>query len=350
MARPDTRVVRSVTRFLLGALLVAVLDAEDVTPRIGAIEIYGAGNISRGKIRTALGVTEGGPLPPSKAGVEEKLDKISGIVASRLEAACCLNGRMILYVGIEEKGAPHFEFRPGPDGDITLPRELTQAYSDFLDSINESIHSGDTGESLSSGFSLMENPGARKHQREFIPLADKYLDVLHRVIRTARDPEQRAMAAYILQYGPRSTRTTQQIIDDLQYALQDVEDTVRANAIRALNAMYVGLKLHPEQNIAIRATWFVELLNSIVWSDRHNAAIALVNMTEDRQPETLRLIRERAVAPLVEMARWRDLSHALPGFILIGRISGMQEEEIQNAWVHSDHEATIKLAIKKKQS
>jgi hypothetical protein len=196
----------------------------------------------------------------------------------------------------------------------------------------------------------MENQEARKHQREFIPLADKYLDVLHRVIRTSRDPDQRAMAAYILQYGPRGPRTTQQIIEDLQYALQDVEEDVRANAIRALNAMYVGLKLHPEQNIAIRPTWFVELLNSIVWSDRHNAAVALVNMTEDRQPETLRMIRERAFTPLVEMARWRDLSHALPGFILIGRISGMQEKEIQDAWVHSDHEATIKLAMKKKQS
>jgi hypothetical protein len=341
--------VRSVTLFLFGALWF-VAYAEDVTPRIGAIEIYGAGNISRNKIRAALGVAEGGPLPASKGSVEEKLEKIPGIVASRLEAACCLNGRMILYIGIEEKGAPHIEFRPDPDGDLTLPSELTNTYSDFLDAINESIHSGETGESLSSGFSLMQNPQARKNQREFIPLADKYLDVLHRVIRTSRDPEQRAMAAYILQYGPRGPRTTQQIIDDLQFALQDVDDTVRANAIRALSAMYVGLKVHPDQNAAIRPTWFVELLNSIVWSDRHNAAVALVSMTEDRQPDTLRLIRERALTSLVEMARWRDLSHALPGFILIGRISGMREEEIQDAWVHSDHEATIKLAMKKKQS
>jgi hypothetical protein len=341
--------VRSVTLVLLGALWF-VAYAEDVTPRIGAIEIYGAGNISRNKIRAALGVAEGGLLPASKGSVEEKLEKIPGIVASRLEAACCLNGRMILYVGIEEKGARHLEFRPDPDGDLTLPRELANTYSDFLDAINESIHSGETGESLSSGFSLMQNPQGRKHQREFIPLADKYLDILHRVIRTSRDPEQRAMAAYILQYGPRGTRTTQQIIDDLQYALQDIEGTVRANAIRALSAMYVGLKVHPEENVAISPTWFVELLNSISWSDRHNAAVALVNMTEDRKPDTLRLIRERALTSLVEMARWRDLGHALPGFILIGRISGMREEEIQDAWVNSDHEATIKLAMRKKQS
>ena len=326
------------------------LIAEDLTPRIGAIEIYGAKKVSVNKIREALGVQEGGPLPASKGEVEETLDKLPGIVASRLEAACCVEGKMILYVGIEEKGVPHIEFRPEPDGDITLPNELTENYSDFIDGVNQSMRLGQRGESLNLGYSLMENSGTRAKQQGFIPLAAKYMGTLHQVIRSSRDPEQRAMAAYILQYGPRTPRYTQPIVDDLQYALQDVDDTVRSNAIRALTAMYVGGKLHPEQDIKIQPTWFVELLNSIVWSDRHNAAVALAEMTENqRNGDALQLIRERALPSVVDMARWHDLSHALPAFILVGRLAGLPEKQIQDAWINSDHETVIKQALKRKQ-
>jgi hypothetical protein len=339
-----------VRRIVCSALFCSLaLIADDVSPHIGVVEIYGAHKVSLGKIRAAIGVKEGGPLPASKGELEDKLDKISGVVASRVEAACCLDGKTILYVGIQEKGAPHIEFRPEPDGDITLPSELTEIYSDFLDAVNQSIRLDQKGESLSLGYSLMQNSGARSKQQAFIPLVAKYLDTVHRVVRTAHDSEQRGMAAYLLQYGPRNTRSTKLIVDDLQYALQDVDDSVRANAIRALTAMYVGGKLHPEQGVVIQPTWFVELLNSMAWSDRHNASVALVDMTDTRDPDMLNLIRERALPSLVEMSRWHDLSHALPAFILVGRLAGLDEKQIQSVWVSTDHEDVIKQALKHKQ-
>ena len=330
--------------------VVCVLGADDVSPRIGDIEIYGAHKVSLNKIRAALGVKEGSPLPASKGQLEDKLEKISGVVASRVEAACCLNGKAILYVGIEEKGAPHIEFRPEPTGDVKLPADLTDTYAEFLDAVNQSIRLSEQGENLSAGYSMMQNPGARAAQEQFVSLAAKYLPALHEVVRTSGDAEQRAMAAYILQYGPRGPRTTKKLVNDVQYALQDVDDIVRANAIRALSAMYVGAKVHPDQNISIQPTWFVELLNSVVWSDRHNAAVALVDMTENRDADTLQLIRDRALPSLVEMARWRDLSHALPAFILVGRLADLPEKQIHDDWVNSDHEEVIKLALKKKRS
>jgi hypothetical protein len=324
--------------------------AEDVSPRIGDIEIYGARKVSLKKIRAVLAVKEGSPLPASKGELEEKLEKISGVVASRVEAACCLNGKTILYVGIEEKGARHIEFRPEPAGDITLPSEITDTYTNFLDAVDQSIRMSQQGENLSAGYSMMQNPGARAAQERFVELAAKYLPALHEAVRAARDPEQRAMAVYILQYGPRGPRTSQQLINDVQYALQDVDDNVRANAIRALSAMYVGAKVHPDQGIRIQPTWFVELLNSVVWSDRRNAAAALDDMTDDRDGGTLALIRDRALPSLIEMARWHDLAHALPAFILVGRLADLPEKQIQDDWVKSDHETVIKLALKKKRS
>jgi hypothetical protein len=325
------------------------LSADDLSPRVGIVEIYGARKVSIHKIRAALGVEDGSPLPASKGAIEEKLDRITGIVASRLEAACCVDGKTILYVGIQEKGSPHLEFRPEPDGDITLPSEITSTYANFLDSVDQSMRLEQPGESLNLGYSLMQNSGAREYQREFIPLVAKYLDTVHRVIRTSHDPEQRSMAAYVLQYGPRGPHTSSQIVADLQFALQDVDDTVRANAIRALTAMYVGSKLHPEQGVTIQSTWFVELLNSIAWSDRHNASLALVDMTEDNNKETLQLIRERALPSVIEMARWHDLNHALPAFILAGRLAGLSKKQIDDAWIGQDHEVVLKAASKKKQ-
>ena len=45
------------------------------------------------------------------------------------------------------------------------------------------------------------------------------------------------------------------------------------------------------------------------------------------------------------MARWHDLKHALPAFILAGRLAGLSEAEIQTAWVNGDREAVLQKAL-----
>jgi hypothetical protein len=137
-------------------------------------------------------------------------------------------------------------------------------------------------------------------------------------------------------------------VDGLQYALQDQDNTVRQTAMRSLQAVAVGAKIHPGQQVHIEPTWFVELMNSVVWSDRRGASLALVNLTENHDPETLSLIRARALDSVLEMARWHDLEHALPGFILAGRLAGLDEKEIQAAWVSGDREPVLKQALNPK--
>jgi len=77
----------------------------DITPKVGVIEIYGAHKVSQKKILEALGAREGGPLP-SREDAEDRIDKVSGIVASRIEAACCNDRGTTLYVGVQEKDGP----------------------------------------------------------------------------------------------------------------------------------------------------------------------------------------------------------------------------------------------------
>ncbi len=92
----------------------------------------------------------------------------------------------------------------------------------------------------------MADSDTRPIQILFITQSEKYLGQLHDVIRNSGDPEQRATAAYVLQYAPRKDRLMHQTLDDLQYALHDSNDTVRSNAMRSLKAVAVGAKLHPE--------------------------------------------------------------------------------------------------------
>ena len=330
--------------FLLALAASILVRADDITPRIGLIEIYGARKVSLQKIRTAIAAKAGDPLP-SQQGTEERIEKLSGVLASRVEAACCSDRNLILYIGVEERASPHLEFHPASAGDVVLPADLFENYQKLLENAEASIHGRNADEDLTNGYSLMADPASRELQQNFLPAVEQNLALVDRVLRQSADPEQRAAAAYLLQYGPSGSRALKTVVDGLQYGLRDQDDEVRNSAIRALRAVMVGAKLHPDREIHIEPTWFVELMNSVVWSDRRNASLALVNMTETRDPDTLQLIRERALPSVIEMARWHDLEHALPAFILAGRLAGLDEQAIKTAWVGENRESVLKQAL-----
>jgi hypothetical protein len=337
-------VLRHALLLVIVAPLCLQAGVNDITPRVGVIEIYGARKVAAQKIRTAIGAKPG-DLLPSRAEAEERIGKLPGVVVSRVEAVCCSGRSMVLYVGIEERDAPHMEYHDTPTGNLALPPVLFTAYRNFLDEVAGSIRGRNDDEDLTAGYSLMQDPACRSLQNSFVPAVAADLPAIDRVVRESADPEQRAAAAYLLQYGPRGPHTTKTVVDGLLFALRDSDDDVRANAVRALKAVAVGAKLHPEQQVRIEPTWFVELLNSVVWSDRRDASQALVNLTESRDPDTLAMLRERALPSIIEMARWRELPHALPAFILAGRIAGLDEAGIKNAWLEGDREAVLSKAV-----
>jgi hypothetical protein len=46
------------------------------------------------------------------------------------------------------------------------------------------------------------------------------------------------------------------------------------------------------------------------------------------------------------MARWKTLDHALPAFLLLGRVAGLPEAEIQSAWTKANREAFIERVLR----
>ena len=204
------------------------------------------------------------------------------------------------------------------------------------------MREGNTAEDLTSGHSLMADPTARRLQERFAVIAELNLPLIKKVLRESADEEHRAVAAWVIGYAPRK----HDVIDDLQLAIQDPDESVRNNAVRALAAIAVLAARDRERDIRISPTWFVQMLNSLVWTDRNKAAMALLNLTEDRPENVLALIRERALASLSEMARWRSLAHAIGPYTLLGRVAGLSEKEIQETWEKGQREAVIKKALK----
>jgi hypothetical protein len=255
-------------------------------------------SLSEQRISKPLGLHPGDPLPPSKGDIEDRLEKVPGVVQARLEAVCCQpDGNAILFVGIEEKSAPHFAFRSAPAGDAGLPQEIVDAYQKMVEAIDAAARRGSTAEDLTQGHALMADPDARALQQSLVAYAGGHLDLLRNVLRNSARTTS-AMAATIAGYAPDKTK----VAADLGLAMQDPDEFVRANAMRALTAIAVLATLEPGREIRISPTWFIEMLNSIA-QRRIKASTALVNLTE-------RMGRRRSIrsmrAHLGRCWRWRS--------------------------------------------
>lgn len=331
-ARPQ--VFDRIMKLFLMALLPWIAAAQ---PRVGWIEIFGTKKVSPARIEKALRVKAGDAIPASRTELEENLQDVPDVVRANVEAFCCQQGQVILYVGIEERGANAFQLRPEPDKDVALPPEITAVYRDFAAALSRAASRGETQEDLSQGHSIMADLTCRTLQQRMIGLAELHEDKLREVLRQSEDPEQRAIAAYVIGYSKDKSK----VIDDLQAAVQDPDEGTRRNAARALKAIAYYGSLNPALNLRVQPTWFVEMLNSSSLSDRLEGANSLLSFTEKPNEYVIANIRDRAMPSLFEMSQWQYLPHALPAYLLLGRVSGKTDQEMQDAWSRGERENVI---------
>ena len=303
-------------------LLAALAVPAAAQPHIHDFDFYGLQRGSPEKILETLKLHTGDPLPGSRGDLEDRIEKISGIVQARVEAVCCEGKDISLFIGVQEKGATPVAFRSEPGGDATLPDALTGTYDRFRSSSQATRDSGIFAD-------------------QFAEFAKDHLTELSQVVRTAGEAQQRAIAAAVLQYAP----STQSVIDDLQYTLQDPDESVRANALRSLRAMAVQATRPPSAGLKISPTWLIELVNSIVLNDRVQATETLLMLTDHGERQVLDQIQVRDLPALAEMARWENLRYALPPFLLLARIAGLTDQEAQRRWSEGEREPVIAKAL-----
>jgi hypothetical protein len=71
------------------------------------------------------------------------------------------------------------------------------------------------------------------------------------------------------------------------------------------------------------------MLNSSRWSDRNKSGMLLMILTRSRRRLLLQRLRSEALSSLIDMARWDDPTHAYAYQVILGRIAGLTEKQIQ---------------------
>jgi hypothetical protein len=312
-------------------------------PRVGIIDLYGLHKITASQVREALGVAVGDSLTAmAMFEVPSRLAGIPGVASASIDPVCCEDGKTMLYVGVSEDGAPTLELRAPPTGASRLPMDVMVAGEQFANAHERAVMRGFVKEDVSQGHSLMADSAARMIQLSFIPLAAKHLDTLRKVLRTSSDPDHRAFAAEVLGYAANK----QSVVPDLVYAMRDHSPDVRNNATRALALIAMFGQQHPELKITVPYEPFVDLLNSLAWTDRNKASLALMGLTESRNPALLAALKARAFDSIVEIARWSNPGHAMAGIFMLGRMAGIADPEIYAMYERGERDKIIEAARK----
>jgi hypothetical protein len=323
-------------RLLVWCLLPAALAAQD--EKVGLVDYYGYGNLTRAQLDAAFGLKAGDPMPAGKGAIETRLRKLPGVSQVYVHKVCCDNkGNPMLFGGLQRAGAPTVSFLARPKGSIRAADSLRLAYNTFIEQLIEGIKAGQSADDVSEGHSLLAFPPAREAQLAMRRYVVAHEAEVKRVLKESREDEDRAMAAQALGYA--ADKKT--VIPDLVAAAFDSYGETRNNAVRALYAIGILAQKHPELELQVPIERVIPLLYSIEWTDRNKTSLALYSLSESRDPALLAALKAKALEPLLEMARWQSEGHAFPGYFIVARIAGVSDEEAFRAFQAGEREQIL---------
>jgi hypothetical protein len=315
--------------FVFGLLLnvwfhTPAFGAPPDSPRIiGSIDFFGLRKVSEAEIRKHLPFKEGDPLmDKAQRPNGAALAKAVGVAEITLAYICCTPDQQIeVYVGVAEKPVRQ-RTPPVYTGTARLPEDMIRADEEFGTQIREAISRGRASEEHSQGHALADNyPPLRAVQQQFLDYARDHAALASDVLATSADARHRAVAAVILGYAPdkRAAATA------LTRGVSDPDEGVRNNATRALGVIAEYSGTHPELGIHIDPAPFVEMLNSVVWTDRNKGEMVLAQLTAGREPGLMKIIGKRARPALIDMCRWKNPGHSFQGCLLLRRVEGLPD-------------------------
>ena len=318
------------TRLFIAALFVCAAQAQ--LPRVGDIYFYGLRTLTPEQILAAARIGSGDTVPASRIALEDRIVALPEVMDTHVESVCCEGGHTTLFIGIHEHGAPEPEFHPAPSGTATLTEDWMTHFRKY---------SGELLRAGIDGHADVPDAAMRREQEYFGTLATTHPLKLRGELHSGADAEQRAAATLALGFSPNKKTA----VEDLLFAALDPDETVRANALRGLAAIAVVARKQPALGIRIPPATLVNLLNSVVLSDRMESTKVLLILTQRPNAAAFDQLRERALPALGEMARWSAAAYARPPFELLGRVAGLPDAQVKERWDNGDREALIQQAL-----
>lgn len=333
--------------FLLTAAVFAApawcVDPEEPR-RVTSIDFHGVRSLDAESLRQMLTLHEGDLLTQVAADAfrdhpETLLPAMPKIARLRVSYVCCSDqGGIGVFIGVDETGSRHLNLRQSPKGAVRLSEELIQAHSEVEAALFKAVQSGRAQEDDSEGHALMtHDPDGRAVQLRLIPLVARHLKLLRQVLRESADDQQRARAAAMLGYA----RDKQAVVLDLARAITDSNEGVRNNAVRAL-AVFSAKKTDPPR---VPYEPIIALLDSSIWTDLNKASFALLQISERRDPKLLAALNKPARQSLADIARWHSRGHALPAYLILGRIAGFADAELFKRWQENNTDEVIRAGL-----
>jgi HEAT repeat protein len=236
---------------------------------------------------------------------------------------CCTQEQQVeVYVGVAEKPVRQVRTPPVFTGKARLPEDMIRADDEYDKQVREAVSRGQAREDDSQGHALAADyPPLRAVQQIFIDYARDHAALASEVLASSANARHRAVAAVILGYAPDKRAAATALIR----GVSDPDDGVRNNATRALGVIATYSVAHPELGIHIDPEPFVEMLNSVVWTDRNKGEMVLAQLTAGREPGLMKLIGKRARPALIDMCRWKNPGHSFQGCLLLRRVEGLPD-------------------------
>lgn len=311
--------------FLSTILLIVHGIASAQSTKISTIDVYGNRKIRSDIILSYINKKEGDSINPvafKPDSIISALKSIPGITHVTVSPLCCdAENGYTLYIGIAESDSTVLKYRPEPKQNVALSDEIISAYRNFNEQVRAATLKGETSEEYFNGYSLLTYAAARKEQSNFIVFAQQKFQELEKVLKYSNLAEHRAAAAQVIAYATDKKKVAELLL----YAIKDPDENVRNNATRAVSVLAAYLSQSPETKMAIPATPFIDMLNSVAWTDRNKGAMVLVELTRSNDKDLLEQIKKQAMPSVIEMARWKNRGHALFSFIILCRMAGEDE-------------------------
>ncbi|HEU0113007.1 MAG TPA: hypothetical protein VFQ73_19180 [Flavisolibacter sp.] len=296
--------------------------------KISVVEVYGNRKTGSDRILSYINTTVGDSINPASfetGSIIAVLKTIPGIKQVTVNPVCCdAENAYTVYIGISESDSTILKYRPTPGQNIRLSNEIIESYKNFNQQVRAAALKGESSEDYFEGYSLLTYQAARKEQSNFIVFAQEKFKELEKVLKYSKHAEHRAAAAQIIAYSAKKKL----VAENLLYAIKDPDENVRNNATRAIGVLAAYLSESPETKIAIPAAPFIDMLNSVSWTDRNKGAMVLAELTRGKNKDVLEQIKKQALPSVIEMARWKNRGHAFFSFIILCRMAGKDESSM----------------------